>query len=305
MIKGKHLIGIEDFSIEEIEDLLSFSKNIMEDEKKYLNLCQGNIIATIFYEPSTRTKMSFESAVLKLGGNIVGFADAMTSSVSKGENLIDTIQIVSSYADLIILRHPKEGAPKLSSKYSSVPIINAGDGGHQHPTQTLTDLLTIDCIKGTFSNLTIGLCGDLKFGRTAHSLAKVLSKYPEIKFIFISPEELKIPEYVKDEINSNRYEETDSLDKNIGKLDILYMTRVQKERFFSEQEYLRLKGYYILDNNKMKMAKKDMIIMHPLPRVDEIAKEVDSDNRAVYFKQAKFGIYVRMALILKILGKEI
>lgn len=305
MIKGKHLIEIDDFSIEEIEDLLSFAKKIMREEKKYFNLCQGNVIATLFFEPSTRTKMSFESAILRLGGHIIGFSDVATSSISKGESLIDTIQIVSSYGDLIILRHPKEGAPRLSSKYSSVPIINAGDGGHQHPTQTLTDLLTIDFLKGSFSNLTVGLCGDLKFGRTAHSLVKILSKYPEIKFIFISPEELKIPEYVKDGISRDRYKETDSLDRSINKLDILYMTRVQKERFFSEQEYLRLKGYYILDNSKMKMAKKDMIIMHPLPRVDEIAQEVDSDNRAVYFKQAKFGIYVRMALILKILGKEV
>jgi aspartate carbamoyltransferase catalytic subunit len=303
LIKGRHLIEINDFSLEEIEDLLFLAKNIMGDEKQYFNLCQENVIATLFYEPSTRTKMSFESAVFRLGGQIIGFADAMTSSASKGESLIDTIQIVSSYTDLIIIRHPREGAPRLSSKYSSVPVINAGDGGHQHPTQTLTDLLTIQCLKGTFTNLTIGLCGDLKFGRTAHSLTKILSKYPEIKFIFISPEELKIPEYVKDEISPDRYKETDSLDKNIEKLDILYMTRVQKERFFSEQEYLRLKGYYILDNNKMKMAKEDMIIMHPLPRVDEIAKEVDTDKRAVYFKQAKLGMYVRMALILKILGK--
>lgn len=255
MIKGKHLIEINDFSLEEIEDLLFLAKNIMGDEKQYLNLCQENVIATLFYEPSTRTKMSFESAVFRLGGQIIGFADVMTSSVSKGESLIDTIRIISSYTDLIIIRHPKEGAPRLSSKYSSVPVINAGDGGHQHPTQTLTDLLTIQCMKGTFTNLTIGLCGDLKFGRTTHSLTKILSKYPEIKFIFISPEELKIPEYVKDEISRDRYKETDSLDKNIGKLDILYMTRVQKERFFSEQEYLRLKGYYILDNYKMKMAK--------------------------------------------------
>jgi aspartate carbamoyltransferase catalytic subunit len=305
LIKGRHLIEINDFSLEEIEDLLLLAKNIMVDEKQYLNLCQENVIATLFYEPSTRTKMSFESAVFRLGGQIIGFADAMTSSVSKGESLIDTIRIISSYTDLIIIRHPKEGAPRLSSKYSSVPVINAGDGGHQHPTQTLTDLLTIQCLKGTFANLTIGLCGDLKFGRTAHSLTKILSKYPEIKFIFISPEELKIPEYIKDEISHDRYKETDSLDKNIGNLDILYMTRVQKERFFSEQEYLRLKGYYILDNYKMKMAKDDMIIMHPLPRVDEIAKEVDTDKRAVYFKQAKLGMYTRMALVLKILGKGI
>lgn len=306
MIKGRNLIEIDDFSLAEIEDLLSFAQKIIDNEKDYRNLCQGNLMATIFYEPSTRTKFSFESAILRLGGQVIGFADALTSSVSKGESLIDTVKTLSSYVDLIIIRHPKEGAPKLAAKYSSVPVINAGDGGHQHPTQTLTDLLTIRYLKGSFSNLTIGLCGDLKFGRTTHSLVKILSKYSNINFIFISPEELRIPEYIRDDINQNnqdRYEETDSLDNNIGKLDILYMTRIQKERFFSEQEYLRLKGYYILDNSKMKMAKKDMIVMHPLPRVNEIATEVDTDERAAYFKQVKYGMYVRMALILKILGK--
>ncbi|MFW6174113.1 MAG: aspartate carbamoyltransferase [Elusimicrobiota bacterium] len=303
MIKGKHLIEVNDFSLEEIEDLLVFAEKIIQNEEKYANLCKGNLIATLFYEPSTRTKFSFESAILRLGGQVIGFADAMTSSVSKGESLIDTIQTISCYADLIVMRHPKEGAPKFASKYSEVPIINGGDGGHQHPTQTLTDLLTIRSLKGSFSNLTIGLCGDLKFGRTTHSLTKTLLRYPDIRFVFISPEELKIPEYLKEEIGENRYKETDSLDNNISELDILYMTRIQKERFFSEEEYLRLKGYYVLNNNKMKMAKKDMIVMHPLPRVNEIAKEIDQDNRAVYFKQAKYGMYIRMALIPKMLGK--
>ncbi len=303
MIKGKHLIEVNDFSLEEIEDLLVFAEKIIHNAEKYANLCKGNLIATLFYEPSTRTKFSFESAILRLGGQVIGFADAMTSSVSKGESLIDTIQTISCYADLIVMRHPKEGAPKFASKYSEVPIINGGDGGHQHPTQTLTDLLTIRSLKGSFSNLTIGLCGDLKFGRTTHSLTKTLLRYPDIRFVFISPEELKIPEYLKEEIGENRYQETDSLDNNISELDILYMTRIQKERFFSEEEYLRLKGYYILNNNKMKMAKKDMIVMHPLPRVNEIAKEVDQDSRAVYFKQAKYGMYIRMALIPRMLGK--
>ncbi len=303
MIKGKHLIEVNDFSLTEIEDLLVFAEKIVQNEEKYANLCKGNLIATLFYEPSTRTKFSFESAILRLGGQVIGFADAMTSSVSKGESLIDTIQTISCYADLIVMRHPKEGAPKFASKYSEVPIINGGDGGHQHPTQTLTDLLTIRSLKGSFSNLTIGLCGDLKFGRTTHSLTKTLLRYPDIRFVFISPEELKIPEYLKEEIGENRYKETDSLDNNISELDILYMTRIQKERFFSEEEYLRLKGYYVLNNNKMKMAKKDMIVMHPLPRVNEIAKEIDQDSRAVYFKQAKYGMYIRMALIPKMLGK--
>lgn len=303
MIKGKHLIEVNDFSLEEIEDLLDFADTIIQDQSKYAGLCKGNLIATLFYEPSTRTKFSFESAALRLGAKVIGFADAMTSSVSKGESLVDTIQTISCYADLIVMRHPKEGAPRLASKYSQVPIINGGDGGHQHPTQTLTDLLTIRALKGSLSNLTIGLCGDLKFGRTTHSLTKTMLRYPDIRFIFISPEELRISEYIKEEIGRDRYEETNSLDNNIGKLDILYMTRIQKERFFSEQEYLRLKGYYILDNNKMRMAKKDMIVMHPLPRVNEIAAEVDHDDRAVYFKQARYGMYIRMALIAKMLGK--
>jgi len=303
MIEGKHFIEVDNFSLEDIEDLIEFAKKIINNPTNYATSCKGNLIATLFYEPSTRTKLSFESAILRLGGQAVGFADAMTSSVSKGESLIDTIRTVSSYTDLIIMRHPKEGAPKLASKYSTVPIINGGDGGHQHPTQTLTDLLTIRSLKGPFSNLTIGLCGDLKFGRTTHSLTKVLLKYPEVRFVFISPEELRIPEHIKEEIDEDRYLETDSLDDSIGKLDILYMTRIQKERFFSEEEYLRLKNYYILNSSKMNMAKKDMIVMHPLPRVNEISREVDQDKRAVYFKQVKYGMYIRMALIYKILGK--
>jgi len=303
MIKGKSLIEVNDFSLEEIDNLLSFAGKIIDSEKYYSGLCKGNLIATLFYEPSTRTKFSFESAILRLGGQVIGFADAMTSSVSKGESLIDTIQTISCYADLIIMRHPKEGAPKLASKNSSVPIINGGDGGHQHPTQTLTDLLTIRQLKGPISNFTIGLCGDLKFGRTTHSLTKILLKYPNINFVFISPEELQIPEYIKEEIGKNRYQETFSLESCINTLDVLYMTRIQKERFFSEEEYLRLKDSYILDMNIMKIAKNDMIVMHPLPRVNEIATEVDQDDRAVYFRQAKYGMYVRMALISKILGK--
>jgi len=303
MIKGKHLIEIDDFSLEEINFLISNAEKIIKNEQDYSDLCKGNLIATLFYEPSTRTKFSFESAILRLGGQVIGFADAMSSSVSKGESLVDTIQTISGYADLIIIRHPKEGAPKLASKHSSVPVINAGDGGHQHPTQTLTDLLTIKQLKGSISNFTIGLCGDLKFGRTTHSLAKILSRYPNINFVFISPEELRIPDYIKEGIGKESYQETNSLENSIDKLDILYMTRIQKERFFSEQEYLRLKDSYILNNEILKMANEDMLIMHPLPRVNEIAAEVDNDERAVYFKQAKYGMFIRMALISKILGK--
>ncbi|MDD4765866.1 MAG: aspartate carbamoyltransferase [Atribacterota bacterium] len=303
MIKGKHLIEIDDFSLEEINFLISNAEKIIKNEQDYSDLCKGNLIATLFYEPSTRTKFSFESAILRLGGQVIGFADAMSSSVAKGESLVDTIQTISSYADLIIIRHPKEGAPRLASKHSSVPIINAGDGGHQHPTQTLTDLLTIKQLKGSIGNFTIGLCGDLKFGRTTHSLARILSRYPEINFVFISPEELRIPDYIKEEISEEYYQETNSLENSIDKLDILYMTRIQKERFFSEQEYLRLKDSYILNNGILKMASEEMLIMHPLPRVSEIATEVDNDERAVYFKQAKYGMFIRMALISKILGK--
>lgn len=303
MIKGKHLIEIDDFSLEEINFLISNAEKIIKNKQDYSDLCKGNLIATLFYEPSTRTKFSFESAILRLGGQVIGFADAMSSSVAKGESLVDTIQTISSYADLIIIRHPKEGAPRLASKHSSVPIINAGDGGHQHPTQTLTDLLTIKQLKGSIGNFTIGLCGDLKFGRTTHSLARILSRYPEINFVFISPEELRIPDYIKEEISEEYYQETNSLENSIDKLDILYMTRIQKERFFSEQEYLRLKDSYILNNGILKMASEEMLIMHPLPRVSEIATEVDNDERAVYFKQAKYGMFIRMALISKILGK--
>lgn len=304
MLQNRHLIEVNDFSLQEIDDLISLAGDIIDNKKDYSNLCRGNLIATLFYEPSTRTKFSFESAALRLGAQVIGFADALTSSVSKGESLADTVKTVSCYADLIIMRHPKEGAPKLASKYSTVPIINAGDGGHQHPTQTLTDLLTIHHLKGSISNFTIGLCGDLKFGRTTHSLSKILKEYPGIKFIFISPEELRIPEYIKEEIGENNYQETDSLENSINKLDILYMTRVQKERFFSEQEYLRLKDSYILDNRVMEIAKENIMIMHPLPRVNEIATEVDNDKRAIYFKQARYGMYIRMALISKLLGKD-
>mgnify|MGYP006282835949 CR=1 FL=1 len=305
MLKGKHLIGVDDFSLEEINEILVFAHKIVQAEDKYTELCKNYIIATLFYEPSTRTKFSFESAIIRLGGQFIGFSNASTSSVSKGESLADTIQTIAAYTDLIVMRHPKEGAPRLASKFSTVPVINAGDGGHQHPTQTLTDLLTIHSLKGRLSNFTIGICGDLKFGRTTHSLAKTLSRYPENKFIFISPEELRIPDFIKESMDQDQFTETDSLDDNMEKIDILYMTRIQKERFFNEEEYLKLKGTYILDTPKMKSARDDMIVMHPLPRVDEIDMEVDSDPRAAYFKQVKYGMHVRMALIAKLLGKEV
>ena len=307
MLKGRHLIEPMDFTTDELEEIFELAADIQESPELYVDKCKGKVLSTLFYEPSTRTRFSFEAAMLRLGGNIVGFSEPNSSSASKGESIADTIRTVGCYSDIIVMRHPKEGAPKLASFHSDIPVINAGDGGHQHPTQTLTDLLTIKTIKGKLEDLTIGLCGDLKFGRTIHSLIKAMSRYKNIKLILISPHELEIPDYIKHEIlekNGVEYEEVESLEENIHKLDILYMTRVQKERFFNEEDYVRLKDSYILDKKKMESAKEDMIIMHPLPRVNEIAYEIDEDPRACYFKQAKFGMYVRMALMTKLLGDD-
>lgn len=300
----KNLIDIKDLSVDEINNLIKVASDIIDNPFKYSHKCDGKILATLFFEPSTRTRLSFESAMLSLGGNVLGFSEAASSSISKGESVSDTIKVVGGYCDIIAMRHPKEGAPLVASLKSDVPIINAGDGGHNHPTQTLTDLLTIYKEKGTFDNLTIGLCGDLKFGRTVHSLINAMSRYKNIKFVFISPNELKLPDYVKEEVldkNNIEYEETTDLLQYMDKLDILYMTRVQKERFFNEADYLRLKDYYILNKDKLKMAKDDLCILHPLPRVNEISTDVDDDNRACYFKQAKYGRFIRMALLLKML----
>lgn len=305
MLKNKHLLDPSDFTIEEFDEIFKLAHQIMANPKEYQNICNGKILATLFYEPSTRTRLSFESAMLRLGGQVIGFSEPNSSSVSKGESLRDTIKTVNCYADLIAMRHPLEGAAKVASMYSDIPVINAGDGGHQHPTQTLTDLLTIRSLKGDLSNLTIGCCGDLKFGRTVHSLVKALSRYKNNKFIFMSPEELKIPDYIRKEIlekNNIEYKEVSKMEDAMAELDILYMTRVQRERFFNEDDYVRLKDSYILDGEKMKYAKKDMMVLHPLPRVNEIAYEIDQDPRGCYFKQAKYGMYVRMALIAKLLG---
>jgi aspartate carbamoyltransferase catalytic subunit len=305
MLKGRNLIDPQDFTVEELEEIFVLAEEIIARPEDFIHLCDGRVLGTLFFEPSTRTRLSFEAAMLRLGGKVIGFSEPNSSSVSKGENLADTIRTVAAYADVIAMRHPKEGAPKYASYYTDVPLINAGDGGHQHPTQTLTDLLTIKVAKGNFSNLTIGLCGDLKFGRTVHSLIKAISRYENIKFILISPNELQTPEYIKTEIlhkKSLDYIEVERLEEVIDKLDILYMTRVQKERFFNEADYIRLKDSYILDNAKLKTAKKDLTILHPLPRVNEISMEVDNDSRAWYFRQAKYGMFVRMALIAKLLG---
>lgn len=302
--KMKHLIDIKDLSIEEINELICVANSIIADENSYSQLCRGKILATLFFEPSTRTRLSFESAMLRLGGQVLGFSSANSSSAAKGESVSDTIRTVSCYSDIIAMRHPKEGAPFVGSLTSTVPVINAGDGGHNHPTQTLTDLLTIHQEKGKLTNFTIGFCGDLKFGRTVHSLVTALTRYTGIKFVFISPHELTIPEYLKKEVlakNQIAYTETTNLEDSIHDLDILYMTRVQKERFFNEDDYVRLKDYYILTKAKLEKAKTDLCIMHPLPRVNEIAVEVDSDPRACYFKQVSYGRYIRMALILKLL----
>lgn len=301
----RHLIEPMDFTIEELDGIFNLAHQIMTCPEKFSHICDGKILATLFYEPSTRTRLSFEAAMMRLGGKILGFSEPNSTSISKGETLADTIKMVSIYSDIITMRHPKEGAAKVASIYSNVPIINAGDGGHQHPTQTLADLLTITSLKKGLNDHTIGICGDLKFGRTVHSLIKAMSRYKNNKFVLISPKELAVPQYIREEIlekNNIEYIEVEKLEDVIGKLDILYMTRVQKERFFNEEEYLRLKNSYILDKVKMNIAKDDMIVMHPLPRVNEISYEVDEDNRASYFKQAEYGMYVRMALMIKLLG---
>ena len=305
MLKGRSLIQPKDFSVEEIDEILELSKKIIDNPSKYSRICEGKLMATLFYEPSTRTRLSFESAMKRLGGEVVGFSEPNSSSVSKGESLGDTIRTVSNYVDVIVMRHPQFGAANEAVKYSEVPFINAGDGGNQHPTQTLTDLLTIKSLKGSLENHTIGLCGDLKNGRTVHSLVKAMARYKNTKFVFISPKELEMPEYIKESIKDHEYYETNNLEEVIGKLDLLYMTRVQQERFEDKSEYDRLKDYYILNKNKLNNAKKDMLVMHPLPRVNEIDTDVDDDERAVYFKQAKYGMFVRMALIIKLLGADI
>ena len=300
----KHLIDIKDLTVNEIDELIKVAKDIIANPEKYSEECKGKILATLFFEPSTRTRLSFEAAMLRLGGNVLGFSDSSSSSTSKGESVSDTIRVVGGYSDIIVMRHPKEGAPVVACEKTIVPVINAGDGGHNHPTQTLTDLLTISSEKGRLENLTIGLCGDLKFGRTVHSLITAMVRYKNIKFILISPDELKIPDYVKEEIldkNNVEYIETTDMEKYMGELDILYMTRVQKERFFNEADYIRLKDLYILDEDKMKNAKSDLRILHPLPRVNEISVKIDEDSRACYFKQAEYGKFIRMALILKLL----
>ena len=301
----ENLIDIKDLSPKEIDELIEVAKDIMQNPEKYSEKCKHKIMATLFFEPSTRTRLSFESAMLGLGGSVLGFSEAASSSASKGESVSDTTIIVGGYSDIIVMRHPKEGAPLVASMKSIVPIINAGDGGHNHPTQTLTDLLTISCLKNRLDNLTIGLCGDLKFGRTVHSLITAMSRYKNIKFVLISPDELKVPDYVKEEIldkNNIEYVETNDIEEYMKDLDILYMTRVQKERFFNEEDYIRLKDYYILNKKKLENAKKDLSVLHPLPRVNEIATEVDDDPRACYFEQARYGRFIRMALILKMLN---
>ena len=305
----RHLMSPLDFSVEELEKLLNLADDIGKNPKKYAHTCDDKRLATLFYEPSTRTRLSFEAAMMNLGGKVLGFSSAGSSSASKGESVADTIRVVSCYADICAMRHPKEGAPLVASMASSIPVINAGDGGQQHPTQTLTDLLTIRSLKGRLDNLTIGLCGDLKFGRTVHSLIEALVlRYSNVKFVLISPEELRVPSYIREDIlekNNVEFEEVERLEDALPKLDILYMTRVQKERFFNEEDYVRMKDFYILDKQKMELAPKDMYILHPLPRVNEIAVEVDDDPRAAYFKQAQYGVYVRMALILRLLEVEV
>ncbi|MBR6665527.1 MAG: aspartate carbamoyltransferase [Lachnospiraceae bacterium] len=299
----RHLLSPMDFTTEELDKLFDLANDIENNPAKYAHACDGRILATCFYEPSTRTRLSFESAMLRLGGQVLGFSDAGSSSASKGESVSDTIKVISGYADICAMRHPKEGAPMVAAEKSDIPVINAGDGGHQHPTQTLTDLLTIRSLTGTIGNFTIGLCGDLKFGRTVHSLIHALERYEGINFIFISPQELRVPDYITEELKANNipYEEVTNLETVMPQLDFLYMTRVQRERFFNEEDYIRLKDFYILDTAKMELAKPEMLVLHPLPRVNEISVEVDKDPRAAYFKQAKYGVYVRMALILTLL----
>ena len=300
----RHLMSPLDFSVDELDKLLDLANDIEKYPQKYAHACEGKKLATCFYEPSTRTRLSFEAAMLNLGGSVLGFASADSSSASKGESVSDTIRVISCYADICAMRHPKEGAPLVASQKSRIPVINAGDGGHQHPTQTLADLLTIRSLKGRLDNMTIGLCGDLKFGRTVHSLISALIRYPGIKFVLISPEELRIPSYIREDVlraNNVPFTEVERLEDAIPQLDVLYMTRVQKERFFNEEDYVRLKDFYILTKAKMELAPEDMIVLHPLPRVNEISVEVDDDPRAVYFKQAQYAVYVRMALILTLL----
>lgn len=301
----KHLLSPLDLSVSELTDLLDLARDISKDPKKYSHVCDGKKLATLFYEPSTRTRLSFESAMLNLGGSVLGFSSANSSSASKGESVSDTIRVISCYADICAMRHPKEGAPMVAASKSSIPVINAGDGGHQHPTQTLTDLMTIRELRGSLDNFTIGLCGDLKFGRTVHSLINSLVRYSNVRFVLISPKELRIPDYIRDDVlsaNNAEFIEVESLEEAIPQLDILYMTRVQRERFFSEDEYLRMKYFYVLDTAKMALAKDNMYVLHPLPRVNEISVEVDDDPRAAYFKQVQYGVYVRMALIMTLLG---
>ena len=304
----RHLMSPLDFSVDELDKLLDLANDIEKYPQKYAHACEGKKLATCFYEPSTRTRLSFEAAMLNLGGSVLGFASADSSSASKGESVSDTIRIISCYADICAMRHPKEGAPLVASQKSRIPVINAGDGGHQHPTQTLTDLLTIRSLKGRLGNLTIGLCGDLKFGRTVHSLISALIRYPSIRFVLISPEELRIPSYIREDVlaaNNIPFTEVERLEDAMPDLDVLYMTRVQKERFFNEEDYVRLKNFYILTKAKMELAKEDMLVLHPLPRVNEISVEVDDDPRAAYFKQAQYGVYVRMALILTLLDIKV
>ena len=304
----RHIMSPLDFSVEELDQLLNLANDIEANPKKYAHACDGKKLATLFYEPSTRTRLSFEAAMMNLGGNVLGFSSADSSSATKGETVADTIRMVACYADICAMRHPKEGAPLVASLHSPIPVINAGDGGHQHPTQTLTDLLTIRSLKGRLDNLTIGLCGDLKFGRTVHFLISALVRYTGIRFVLISPEELRIPSYIRDDVlreNNIEFEEVERLEDALPKLDVLYMTRVQKERFFNEEDYVRMKDFYILDKKKMELAPQDMIVMHPLPRVNEIAVEVDDDPRAAYFKQAQYAVYARMALILTLLEVKV
>ena len=296
----RHLLNPLDFSVEEIDDLLALARDIEQNLPQYAHVCDGKKLATLFYEPSTRTRLSFEAAMLNLGGNVLGFSSANSSSAAKGESVADTIRMISCYSDICAMRHPKEGAAFVAAQKAQIPVINAGDGGHQHPTQTLTDLMTIRSMKGRLDNLTVGFCGDLKFGRTVHSLINAMVRYPNVKFILISPPELRIPDNIRDDVLIAN-NEVGNLDDALGQLDILYMTRVQKERFFNEEDYIRLKDCYILDKKKMKLAKEDMYVLHPLPRVNEISVEVDDDPRAAYFKQAQYGVYVRMALIMRLL----
>lgn len=303
----KHLLSPLDLSVDETEDLLNLASRIAKDPEKFSHCCDGKKLATLFYEPSTRTRLSFEAAMINLGGSVLGFSSADSSSASKGESVSDTIRVISCYADICAMRHPKEGAPMVAAEKAGIPVINAGDGGHQHPTQTLADLMTIRELRGSLDNFTIGLCGDLKFGRTVHSLIRSLIRYKNVKFILISPKELRVPDYIREDVlihNNVEFEEVERLEDVIPQLDILYMTRVQKERFFSEDEYLRMKDFYILNKEKMAAAKDNMYVLHPLPRVNEISVEIDDDPRAAYFKQVQFGVYVRMALILTLLGLD-